>query len=63
MSCQRFDGTVACFRTNENREQQCEECAMTNAGQAFLLAAGLFGLSFLAIFAFWSAEQSAEASA
>ena len=30
---------------------------MTNAAQAFLLTAGLFGLSFFAIFAIWYAEQ------
>jgi hypothetical protein len=30
---------------------------MTNAGQAFLMTAGLFGLSFFAIFAFWFAER------
>jgi hypothetical protein len=29
-----------------------KECAMTNAEQAFPLTAGLFGLSFFAIFAF-----------
>jgi hypothetical protein len=34
-----------------------EERAMTNAGQAFLMTAGLFGLSFFAIFAFWFAER------
>jgi uncharacterized membrane protein len=30
---------------------------MTNAGQAFLMTAGIFGLSFFAIFAFWFAEK------
>jgi hypothetical protein len=31
--------------------------AMTSAAQAFLLTAGLFGLSFFAIFAIWYAER------
>jgi hypothetical protein len=30
---------------------------MTNAAQAFLMVAGIFGLSFLAIFALWLAEK------
>jgi hypothetical protein len=30
---------------------------MTSAVQAFLLTAGLFGLSFFAIFAFWFADR------
>jgi uncharacterized membrane protein len=30
---------------------------MTSAAQALLLTAGLFGLSFFAIFAFWYAER------
>jgi hypothetical protein len=33
------------------------EDTMTNAAQAFLLTAGLFGLSFFAIFAIWYAER------
>jgi hypothetical protein len=33
------------------------EDAMTNAAQAFLLTAGLFGLSFFTIFALWYAER------
>jgi hypothetical protein len=33
------------------------EDAMTDVAQAFLLTAGLFGLSFFAIFAFWYAER------
>jgi hypothetical protein len=33
------------------------EDAMTSAAQAFLLTAGLFGLSFFAIFAIWYAER------
>jgi hypothetical protein len=53
----RFDGTVAFLRTNEAAISNGEECAMTNAGQAFLMTAGLFGLSFFAIFAFWLAEK------
>jgi hypothetical protein len=30
---------------------------MTNAAQALLMTAGLFGLSFFAIFALWYAER------
>jgi hypothetical protein len=30
---------------------------MTNAAQAFLMVGGIFGLSFLAIFALWFAEK------
>jgi hypothetical protein len=30
---------------------------MSSAGQALLMTAGLFGLSFFAIFAFWFAER------
>jgi hypothetical protein len=30
---------------------------MTSAAQALLMTAGLFGLSFLAIFALWYAER------
>jgi len=30
---------------------------MTSAAQAFLLTAGLFGLSFFTIFAIWYAER------
>jgi hypothetical protein len=30
---------------------------MTDAAQAFLMTAGLFGLSFFAIFALWYAER------
>jgi hypothetical protein len=33
------------------------EDAMTSAAQAFLLTAGLFGLSFFTIFALWYAER------
>jgi hypothetical protein len=33
------------------------EDAMTNAAQALLLTAGLFGLSFFMIFAMWYAER------
>jgi hypothetical protein len=33
------------------------EDAMTNAAQALLMTAGLFGLSFFTIFAFWYAER------
>jgi hypothetical protein len=33
------------------------EDTMTNAMQALLLTAGLFGLSFFAIFAVWYAER------
>jgi len=34
-----------------------EEAIMTNAGQAFLLSAEVFCLSFFAIFLFWFAER------
>jgi hypothetical protein len=33
------------------------EDIMTSAAQAFLLTAGLFGLSFFTIFALWYAER------
>jgi len=34
-----------------------EEAIMTNAGQAFLLAAEVFCLSFFGIFLFWFADR------
>jgi hypothetical protein len=50
-------------RSNQLNNQQTSaissvlEDAMTSAVQALLLTAGLFGLSFFAIFAIWYAER------
>jgi hypothetical protein len=50
------------LRQQPQNEQQSAnsnnlEDGMTSAMQAFLLTAGLFGLSFLGIFFFWFAER------
>jgi hypothetical protein len=69
MSGRRSESSAACplpvssVRSNQLNNEQTSaissvlEDAMTNAAQAFLLTAGLFGLSFFAIFAIWYAER------
>jgi hypothetical protein len=56
----RFCGSARGNQLNNERTSAIRsvlEDAMTNAAQALLLTAGLFGLSFFTIFALWYAER------